>query len=70
MRLQEVREAMNERKGFDPDHPVSCGLCGRPTPSLGTKRCDRCWELERRIEWDTELARRILDRIDSGEERP
>jgi hypothetical protein len=27
---------------------------------LGTKRCDRCWELETRIESDPALARKIL----------
>lgn len=40
---------------------VPCGLCETPTKSTGTQRCDRCWELERRIDSDRELARRILD---------
>ena len=40
---------------------VPCGLCGTPTPMTGTRRCDRCWELESRIKGDPELARRILD---------
>lgn len=28
-----------------------------------TKRCDRCWELEKRIEADPVLAQKILGRI-------
>ena len=28
---------------------------------LNTQMCDRCWELDRRIQADTALARRILD---------
>lgn len=40
---------------------VPCGLCGTPTHMTGTKRCDRCRELESRIKGDPELARRILD---------
>lgn len=39
---------------------VDCELCGNKTPMLGTKRCDRCWELETRIKHDPELARKIL----------
>lgn len=37
-----------------------CGLCGKPTPMLGTKRCDTCHELEGRIQMSPDLARRIL----------
>lgn len=40
---------------------VPCGLCGTPTPMTGTKRCDRCWELESRIYGDPVLAQKILD---------
>ena len=43
---------------------VPCGLCGRPTSMLGTKRGDGCWELEMRIKNDRELARKILARLD------
>jgi len=28
---------------------IACGLCGAGTTMTGTKRCDRCWELEGRI---------------------
>jgi hypothetical protein len=45
---------------------IPCALCGRPTLMLGTKRCDRCWELEGRIESDPDLARQILARVASG----
>ena len=37
-----------------------CRVCGCETAMLGTKLCDRCWELERRIHADPELARHIL----------
>lgn len=37
-----------------------CGLCGKPTRMLGTKRCDPCWELERRIRHDPEVVATIL----------
>jgi len=39
---------------------VPCRICGKPTPMLGTKLCDRCWELETRIRHDPEIARKIL----------
>ena len=39
---------------------VPCELCGTATPMLGTKRCDRCWELETRIKQDLLLALKIL----------
>jgi hypothetical protein len=44
---------------------VPCELCGDPTPMTGTKRCDRCWELERRIKSDPELAKRIFLQLNS-----
>jgi hypothetical protein len=28
---------------------VACETCGEQTPMTGTKRCDRCWEVERRL---------------------
>ena len=39
---------------------VACGLCGTQTAMTGTKRCDRCWELEGRIHRDPEMAAKIL----------
>jgi hypothetical protein len=29
---------------------VPCDTCGGLTTMLGTRRCGRCWELERRLE--------------------
>lgn len=26
---------------------IPCKICGKPTPMLGTKRCNNCWEVER-----------------------
>jgi hypothetical protein len=28
---------------------TACETCGQQTPMLGTRRCDRCWELEGRL---------------------
>jgi hypothetical protein len=39
---------------------IPCRLCGGPTTMPGTRLCDRCWELERRVQADPELARKIL----------
>lgn len=42
---------------------VDCRICGTPTDNDGTRRCDRCWELERRIEADPDLAQQILAKL-------
>lgn len=42
---------------------IDCGLCGRPTTMTGTKRCDRCWELETRIKDDLKLSEIIIEMI-------
>jgi hypothetical protein len=39
---------------------VPCRICTQPTPMLGTKLCDRCYELETRVKRDPELAAQIL----------
>ena len=44
---------------------VPCELCGKPTAMTGTKRCDRCWELETRIRMDMELAKKIIVRLEA-----
>jgi hypothetical protein len=43
------------------DEIISCRICGGDTTMKGTKLCDRCWELEKRISMDKDLARKILD---------
>lgn len=45
------------------NNQISCERCGKQTPMLGTKRCDRCWELESRINSDPELALEILTEL-------
>lgn len=45
---------------------VPCGLCGTPTQMTATKRCDGCWEIERRIQANPELARKILAAIEQA----
>lgn len=43
-----------------------CRLCGQP---IGVSPlCNRCWELERRIQADPDLARRILATLDVANE--
>lgn len=42
---------------------VQCELCGADTDNDGTKRCNRCWELETRIQHNPELAFKILQPI-------
>jgi hypothetical protein len=62
--LEESRaEEANTRQG---QATVPCGICGRPTPMRGTKRCDRCWELETRIEAAPEIAKLILRGMENG----
>ncbi len=39
---------------------VQCRVCGTATDMTGTKLCNRCYELETRIERDLELAKRIV----------
>lgn len=54
-----------------PDFPtVPCELCGVQTRMIGTKRCDQCWELERRIEAAPQLARQILERVEKEHATP
>ena len=45
---------------------VPCTICEEPTPYLGTKLCNRCWELKSRIEMDPEIARKILEAFDAS----
>lgn len=42
---------------------IPCKHCGRPTRMLGTQLCDKCWELERRVQDDVLLTRSILDEV-------
>lgn len=51
------------------DEEIPCRLCKKPTPMLGTKLCDRCWELETRIHYDPELATQIISKIGKKEEQ-
>lgn len=44
---------------------VPCELCGTQTDYTATKRCERCWELEHRVEADPDLANLVLDNIDA-----
>jgi len=38
----------------------NCRYCGKPTEMTGTGLCDCCWELERRISENIELAEKII----------
>lgn len=46
---------------------VECELCHGPTPMVHTKRCDRCWELERRLIAAPDIARQIMGSIPADE---
>ncbi len=40
---------------------IACRLCGLPTEMLGTKLCDRCWEIEHRVQADPAIAVKVLE---------
>lgn len=42
---------------------VPCERCQAPTTMLGTKRCNRCWELETRIQHSPGFAQKILSEV-------
>lgn len=42
------------------EEAVPCRLCGTATPMVNTELCDPCWELEKRIHHQPELANKIL----------
>ena len=53
------------------DRPtVPCKICGRPTPMLGTKLCDGCWEVEHRLQDflrhpnEQALVRELMPKLD------
>lgn len=48
---------------------IRCELCRTLTYMSETKRCDRCWELETRIEMNLELAQKIIERIENERSR-
>ena len=44
---------------------VPCQWCNTATTMLGTRKCDRCYELEKAITANPEIARLMLAHIDS-----
>jgi hypothetical protein len=42
---------------------IQCEICKGPTTYTGTRRCNRCWELEMRIRAAPMLARQILESL-------
>lgn len=53
---------------LDKGELVRCRWCETPTASLGTRECDRCWELRHRIEQDPALAERMLHELGACQE--
>jgi hypothetical protein len=49
---------------------VDCRLCGEKTDMLGTRLCDRCWEMDTRIRRWPDIARRILMMTREGDGMP
>lgn len=45
------------------EETTACTLCGKQTRMMGTKLCDRCWEIKSRIKSDPELALQILTEL-------
>lgn len=43
------------------DETCSCKVCGVPTPMLGTRLCDPCWELSGKLR--DGLHRRLLRKL-------
>lgn len=43
---------------------VPCELCEEPTTNDGTERCDRCYELERRIKDDPGIAMQVIGNLE------
>lgn len=35
---------------YNEEDYVDCKICGRPTPMLGTKLCNGCWEFDGNID--------------------
>lgn len=48
------------------DMNVPCRYCGKPTMMLGTRLCDRCWEIWSRCLFkpDRDIVRKILEDIE------
>lgn len=54
----------------NPPEAVPCKWCGKPTAMLGTKMCDRCWELDGQIRRDLEIAIKIIKSITHNPQKP
>ena len=60
----DLRGKNNETKVCD------CQWCGRKTDFPGASQCNRCWDLSRRIEWDMELAEKMLQTFKASKVKP
>ena len=49
---------------------VPCEICGQMTPFTETRRCNNCWELERRIQMYPELTKKILKDFEEAKGKP
>lgn len=49
-----------EQRMRDEGKTTPCKWCGEETPMIGTKSCDRCWELNTRILRSPKLAAKML----------
>ncbi len=66
------RKVMNWRVAhFGTDmEVVPCKICGEPTPNIGDKLCDGCWEVEHRLndfirhENGRQLVKKLLDKYE------
>lgn len=51
----------------DQSEVCECQWCGQETYFIGTRACNRCWELSHRIEMDIKLAEKMLQTFKQAE---
>lgn len=62
--LRRIYDLANAKTVREEDEElVICELCGKADGFSGTRRCDRCLELEKRVEMDLELAYKVIRRL-------
>lgn len=61
MDTQVVKEVEGKKYNRFGQRIVSCTICGSGTTMLGTELCDGCWELDRRIRADLDIAERLVN---------
>ncbi len=63
MNEQDRNTAMHRLDAIEAELATPCVWCSDPAKRLGTRCCDRCWELHDRITERPDLARKMLDSL-------